>query len=192
MIHRKRVKQQRQKEAVKRAKKRASNELRVPRINAKQLARIFAVSQGLVSTWLNEGLPAIRPGRSGAVVLIDLMRACPWILARTGEAAPDSALGIARVRFETARAEKFELENARRRGELVLLSYVSEIMNEMAADLGARLDAISGRCANEFAGITDPALLRQRLLQECRAVRLGAAEHVLKLANTPPAGEASS
>lgn len=114
-----------------------------------------------------------------------LDKAIPWVL----ENAMSPPQGSQRERLAKAQAEKVEMENARRSGELVLVGVVSEILNGMAADIAGRLDALPGRVANELAGINQPAEIRARLLRETRGIRAGVAEYVAQLAESGGASE---
>jgi len=146
------------------------------KLTAQQAADLCGVSRQTIQTWYNEGLkrqPTVQ----------DLLT----FLAHRQGYAP----GSERERLARAQAEKFELENARRRGELTLVSYIAELLNGMAADISSRLDGLAGRLANELAGISDAAVIRERILGECRAIRTGVAEHIGKLAEQPPVTEGS-
>src|ERR1044072_9240609 len=58
------------------------------------------------------------------------------------------------------------LENRRRAGEVVETTEVEEAFVRAMSLIALRLEAIPGRLANELAGISDPALIRQRLRHE--------------------------
>lgn len=141
-------------------------------MTAEEAASACGVSRQTIQSWYNEGLPRKCTQK-------ELLN---FLAHRTGYAA-----GSERERLARAQAEKFELENSRRRGELVLVSVVVEILMGMAADLTGRLEGIPGRLANELAGISDAAVIRARLLEEIRAVRAGAAEYIRKLEQYRPA-----
>jgi phage terminase Nu1 subunit (DNA packaging protein) len=125
--------------------------------------------------WLKEGLPSSREGRERIIGNRELLK----FLAHRQPFAP----GSQRDRLANAQAEKFELENARRRGELILANQVADVFATLAADLAARHDGLAGRMANELAGISDPARLRERLLDELRDVRSSFADAIEKLAD---------
>ena len=155
------------------------------RLSGSEFADLCGVSAGTITNWCDAGMPCIREARNGSRVEIRIRDAIPWVIEFRGEAKP----GSQRDRLAKAQAEKFELENSRRRGELILVPYVADLLNSMAADIAGRFDGLAGRLANELAGITDPALIRERILTECRGIRSGIAEHVRKLAERRPIAE---
>ncbi len=150
-----------------------------------QFAKLRGKSNGWVTKQIQAGMPVLVRGRTGMPSTIDPVTAIDWEVEHARvEASPKP--GSQRERLAKEQADKLALENAKRRSELVLASYVSEIFNGLAADISARLDGLPGRVANELAGINDPAQIRSRLLDECRAIRSGVAGYLLQLANTPP------
>lgn len=148
--------------------------------NAGELAALTGVSPGTVSGWINAGMPVVRAASGRRPAEIDPAQAIPWIV---NQRAP---VGSERERLARAQAIKVEMENAKRRGELVLSGYLAEVLHSMAADIASRLDGLPGRVASELAGITSAAEIRTRLLHECRSIRSGFSEHVGKLASVPP------
>jgi hypothetical protein len=69
------------------------------------------------------------------------------------------------------------------RDRLIDIAIVEEVLMVKAAYLAQAHDAVSGRLAHELAGITDPGLIRTRLLAEMREIRAGVAEHTLRTAD---------
>lgn len=142
------------------------------RLTAGEAAEECGVSRQTIQSWYNEGLtrkPTIR----------ELIR----FLAKREGYAP----GSERERLMRAQAEAFELKNAQSRRELCTVAFIEELLLGMAADISGRLDGLPGRMANELAGISDPAIVRARLLEETRGIRAGVAEYAGKLAESAPA-----
>jgi hypothetical protein len=67
-----------------------------------------------------------------------------------------------------------KMENDVRERLLVELSEVDDAFSEAMALIAMRLDGLSGRLANELAGISDPAVIRQRLRNELISIRASA------------------
>lgn len=155
-----------------------SGRLAVAPMSRNEFARLFGVSGGTVTNWMTAGMPATRKGRQGAQVSIDPYLACPWVYAHREEAP-----GSQRDRLAKEQADKLALENARRRGELIFSHQVAESLSKLAAELSARLDAVAGRTASEFAGITDAGTIRRRMLDELRNVRAAFADTTAELAD---------
>lgn len=127
-----------------------------------------------VQSFCEQGLASKKVGRNRVIALRALVQ---WLAARESEP------GSQRERLARAQAEKHELENARKRGELIYADQVAEVLSTLAADVAARMDAISGRLAGELAGLSDPAVIRGRLRDEHRSVRGAFADAVAKLAD---------
>lgn len=77
----------------------------------------------------------------------------------------------ARGRLYNAQAEKAEVEAAEKRGLVAPVNGFVETLLSVFAIFGIGLDAIAGRLANELAGVDNPAVIRQRILDEMRGVR---------------------
>lgn len=144
----------------------------------REFAKLCGVSPATVTNWMNDGMPCVRSGRAGKEVQIDIEKAMPWVIAHR-EAPP----GSQRERLAKAQAEKVEMENEQRRGRTIDAGQVEETMLGLAAYLAREHDALPGRVANELAGINEPALIRSRLLEECRAIREGLAQHSVRTAD---------
>jgi phage terminase Nu1 subunit (DNA packaging protein) len=126
-----------------------------------------------VQGWMDQGLSTTKEGRHRRVQTLDLIR---WLATR--EAQP----GSTRERLANEQADKVALENAERRGQLVRSDQVAEVLSWLAAEMTARIEAVPGRVAGEFAGITDASVIRGRLLDELRGVRAAYADAAAKLA----------
>jgi len=156
----------------------------LPEFSASTFANLLGVVPSVVTDWIHEGLPCTRVGRRGQLVRVRLEDALPWVIRRR------ETPGSQRERLAKAQADKTELENARRRGELVRTSDVADALARLAADLATRHDGVPGRVASELAGISDPAVIRGRLLDELRAVRGAFADATAQLADAIGAPEA--
>jgi phage terminase Nu1 subunit (DNA packaging protein) len=144
-----------------------------------ETAGLFKVTQKTVRDWIGRGLPTVRLGSQGRgkKTLLNLPDAVRWWFAENFERLE---LDRARTRQASETANKLSIDNAARRGEVVLAAVVSQVWNEWAADVSARLDGLAGRVAAEFASIDDAGIIRQRLLAELRAVRTASADHITR------------
>lgn len=166
------------------------------RVNKREFADILGVSPREVTRLIAAGLPCQSAKKKGVAVAIDSGEALDWMLRRereAGAAEDPASQSNERTRLAAAQAEKVELENARRRGELVLASDIAETEYVMSTMFVKHLDALPGRCANELAGIADPARVRSRLLDEVRDIRTAVAraldERADALASLPDDGD---
>ncbi len=150
------------------------------RVNAQEYAQIRGHTKQWVGQQIAAGMPVKQVGKRKLEYQIDTAVAIQWEIDRIRQAAKP---GSQRERLAKEQADKFELENARRRGELLLASHVAQVLASLGADLAARHDGLAGRVANEFAGISDAARIRERLLDELRHVRGALADATEKLAD---------
>lgn len=149
-----------------------------PICSGAEFAKALGVSRATITHWADDGMPVDRSRKSGREMQIDPLVALPWVVAQRG-ATP----GSQRERLSNAQAEKVEMENARRRGQLIEASQVQETIFGLAAYLAREHDALPGRVANELASIHEPAVIRSRLLVELRSIRDGIAEHSARTAD---------
>lgn len=152
--------------------------MQFPTLTAAEFARLLDVSPASVTNWMNDGMPADRSGKSGREVRIEPEKALPWVINHR-----DAPPGSQRERLAKAQAEKVEMENEQRRGKLIDAGQVEETLLGLASYLAREHDALPGRVANELAGINEPAVIRSRLLEECRAIREGLAQHSIRTAD---------
>lgn len=154
-----------------------ATQIRWPKCSAAQFAALVGVTAPAVTQWIDAGMPCDRGRGKGHVVTVTPEKALPWVLSRR------EPHGSQRERLAKEQADKVALENARKRGEMIFSSQVAEALAALGADLAARHDAVPGRVASEFAGTTDPAVIRSRLLDELRVVRAAFADTAAKLAD---------
>lgn len=67
------------------------------------------------------------------------------------------------LRYETARANRIELQNAKLRGEVVAIEDVAEVVEAEYGAVRAALRALPYKCANELAAIDSPIEIKSRL-----------------------------
>jgi predicted transcriptional regulator len=67
------------------------------------------------------------------------------------------------LRYETARANRIEIQNAKLRGELVAIEDVAEVVEAEYGAVKAALKALPYKCAGELAAINNPVEIKSRL-----------------------------
>jgi phage terminase Nu1 subunit (DNA packaging protein) len=93
-----------------------------------------------------------------------------------------------RIRAARAQTSRFELENAKRRGEVVSVPYVAGFFMRIGAELTSRLESLPGRIQTQLKSvIDDPAKTRELLLRECRLIRNSLADAVREFTESNPA-----
>lgn len=81
-------------------------------------------------------------------------------------------------RYLCAKAEAQELETAQLKRDLVLMSDVERVFREAMIIYSGECDSMAARLAAEVAGMSDAALIRQRILAEERGARESAGKRV--------------
>lgn len=151
--------------------------IRWPTCSASQFADLVGVSAQTLVVWMDAGMPSRRGKGKGHPSTIDIKKALPWVISRR------EPPGSERERLAKEQADKVALENSVKRGELIYADQVADALSRLAADLAARHDALPGRVAGELAGLSDPAAIRARLLDETRAIRTAFADATDQLAD---------
>jgi terminase small subunit / prophage DNA-packing protein len=149
-----------------------------PKCSAAEFGAVLGVSAQAIGQWMDAGMPCKRGRGNGHAVEITPEEALPWAISRRAPA------GSERERLASEQADKVALENAVKRGELIHVGQVADVLSEMAASLAGQLDALPGRVASELAGLNDPGVIRARLLDETRGIRAAVADAGEKLANS--------
>jgi terminase small subunit / prophage DNA-packing protein len=139
--------------------------VKYPTVTLSQFAKLVGTSAQTVTNWRREGMPCAGGGRHGAAARVDLEQALPWVIARR-DTRPDSQ----RERLAREQADRVAIDNAERRGELVDAQMVDVTLSRFAAEIKAQHQTIVNRCAHEFAAVTDPQRVRERLLEEFTAM----------------------
>ncbi len=150
-----------------------------------EFAEWNGVSRRLVWNWISdEGMPCIRGNR---VVQIDTAQAQKWLTereVRNQAVSKDSKASLAeeRKRLITAQADKEELENEKRRGEVIYFETAVDVITSVVSLVTSRLEGVAGRLAADLVNESNPAVIRPKLLAEHRAVRQSLADATRELA----------
>jgi hypothetical protein len=114
----------------------------------------------------------------------------PLFLAYVSQGAEKST-GVANSRQALVDAQRkaLELKTRRSEGELIPAEEVAQGFEAAMTAVGASLDGIGGRLCGELATITDAAVIRARIFDECRRIRNTAASALEALAGVTAGGE---
>lgn len=82
----------------------------------------------------------------------------------------DAGRGSGHARLANAQANKVEMENLRRMGELQVTGQAEETMQGLIVRMKSALEGLPGRLASELAAISEPPRVYQRLQAEHREV----------------------
>ena len=139
-----------------------------------EIADLIGEPVSTVHDWVARGdLRSHKAGRNRLVADEDLI---PFLAKR-------EASGSQRERLARAQAERVEMDNSARRGQLIHADLVEETLMGQAAYLAQAHDAVAGRLAHELAGITDPGIIRAKILVEMREIREGLSQYGLRTAD---------
>lgn len=153
------------------------------KVKVEQLAAVLGLSVQQIYNLRNDGV--LSPAAKGRYDLAKSVQAYLEYVARGKTRAGNVD---AKNRLMLAKAQMAELVAAERQGKLLNAEQVQQVINEAMVVVGTQMDGIGGRLAGELAGITDPAIIRQKLLNECRRIRSAAADKLAALGAIKPSG----
>lgn len=114
-------------------------------LTATAFAKLCGVTPQTVSNWAAAGMPCVTARRRGAKVSIDLQKALPWVVARRDQP------GSERQRLQRVQADRIDMENKLRAGELCEVVAVEEelarIVKRFTVTIELLPDYLEQRCA---------------------------------------------
>lgn len=128
-------------------------------ITLDRAAQLCGVTEKTVRSWINEGLPYLQEGkrgRGGVKTIVDLVEVLRWFLEQ-------DALDLAKTRQANAQADKTEMENAVRRGELADVRDVARTWGDLVMACRAKLLSLPMKLAPQLINVADPAVIASRL-----------------------------
>jgi hypothetical protein len=150
---------------------------RLPLMNSADLGRLLGLSARQTRRLAQDGVLPRTGDR------FDPYQCIPAYVAHIQRRARDSAtLTEARLKLTEAQRKDLELRTSEREKRLVPVEDVGNLFTATMTLVGAQLDGIAGRMCGELAGLSDPAVIRARLFDECRRVRNAAADQLEALA----------
>lgn len=160
-----------------------------PDLSNAELMELHVCSERTITRNVARGMPRTRTGSAD------------WIGSRKTKTKPAKPVdkGVVRAvankgdvpigdlneettRLRAAQADREEIEVAVRRGELMERELVRTVCVEAVVVFNSQMDSFPGRMANELAAISDPALMQERLDEECRRISAAVAQEFRKLA----------
>jgi hypothetical protein len=105
----------------------------------------------------------------------------------------EKTVGIAQSRQALVDSQRraLELKTRRTERELVPIEEVAQGFEAAMVAIGASLDGLGGRLCGELVGMTDVAVIRQRIFDETRRIRNTAADNLDALARVAPRSEST-
>jgi phage terminase Nu1 subunit (DNA packaging protein) len=128
-------------------------------------AELCGVTEKTIRSWINDGLPTMRegkPGRGAVKTIVDMAEVLRWYLEQ-------DALDAAKTRLASAQADKHEMENALRRGELADVKDVYREWADMVLAFRSKMRAMPLKLAPQVINVSDPAVIAASLRAEIDA-----------------------
>lgn len=150
-------------------------------LSKKAFADMIGKSDRWVTKLIDEGLPVQGGGGRGKALQIDSEEGIAWLVKEavakaTGlregdEPPPEGTKEAADLRFAQARAEEKELQVKLLDARSIDLSLAVSVLNRLMAIMAKSLDGIASGVADDLSSETDPAVVREVLLDEVRRIR---------------------
>ena len=146
----------------------------MPNVSLTEFARLFEFGQPRVSEFVAMGMPA-GPLRKGMPREVNIRSAHDWLVERAVAKArtPDGGETKEQAELRKARADAdgSERREAQANRELLELGAIEQLIDRVMTLCATQLDGLGGRMAGRLAGESEPAVIRQVLLEECRIIR---------------------
>jgi phage terminase Nu1 subunit (DNA packaging protein) len=156
----------------------ADIDLATATVTIAQLGELLGVGDAAVMKYAREGgMP--KGERKGRYPL----KACiQWALARAKARAEevDESKDIIEERRKLIVEQRKgqELENRKKRDELVDVEAVRSVFNQMMAAVATQIDGLAARVTPRVVQLRDPAQVQRLLFDECRIIRAAAARSI--------------
>lgn len=142
-------------------------------VNMGDLAVILGVSRATVQSWVKRGCPAVQKGRNGRPWQFNTAEVIEWRSQQIANAAIGETRSLdmdeAKRRKVAAEAAMAELELAQKKGELVEIESVGELIEEEYARVRARLLGLPVKVAPalEHADLAEREHIIRNAVIEC-------------------------
>jgi phage terminase Nu1 subunit (DNA packaging protein) len=133
-------------------------------ISVGKAASLFGVSEKTVRSWIQTGLTVLKeggkgPGRGAIVDLAEIVR---WYLS-------EASLDVARTRLASAQADRAQMENAARRGELLEVASVESEWSDLVLAFKAKMQTLPTKLGTQLTNVGDANIIATRIRVEVNA-----------------------
>lgn len=136
------------------------------------IAALFRVSVQTIGGWVKDGCPKAGRDKFNVRDVVCWRRQRDIDVARGG----GGDLNEERRRLIVEQRRGYELDNRAREAELLPAEEVKTDCLAFAAIVAGQLEALPARVVPRLVALTDPAVMRKVLRDECRAIRVAAGE----------------
>jgi hypothetical protein len=144
----------------------------LPLLDAATLMRVLALSRTHFYRLVSDGVIP-RTATKNQFALADAVQGYIDYVKRGSEAS--ATVHAQRLQLAAAQTAAIVQRTRERDGQLVQLDEAKAVFSNCLILVKAHLDGLPGRCAAELAQLTDPALVRHRLMEEVHRVEEAAA-----------------
>jgi hypothetical protein len=146
----------------------------LPEVSGKVAAEVLGLSVRHFGRLVREGvLPRASKRRFSVAAVVQAFVA---YVSAGREGSGD--LAEERRLLTIAQRRQIELSMQTRREQLVELDAAGRVFDAAMVIVGGQLDGLGGRMAAELAAVSDPAVIRARVFDECRRIRNVAADEL--------------
>jgi phage terminase Nu1 subunit (DNA packaging protein) len=136
-------------------------------VNRNEMSGILGCSPGTLDRHVAAGCPIIQRGTTKTGHKFNSADVIRWVKARKSSAAVGQS-DQGRRRYLLAVAELKEIQLAEKRGSLVSIEAVQEVLADELTAVRSRLLAIPGRLAGQLAIVSDAAEIEAAIAEEVR------------------------
>lgn len=153
-------------------------------LNRSDLAHHLGVQPPTIDQWIREGMPSVTKGGQGRAWQFDLGAVVRWYgdrreLSATKKAPSDER--EAKARKLAAEAEMTELDLAKAKGEVALISEIEKIWTRKMAIIRANVMNVPARAVIQLLGETNETEFKRKLKAELTTALVTAANTEINL-----------
>ena len=157
----------------------------MPRVlNRAETAEHLGVSEPTLDRWVRDGCPFNQRGGRGVEWQFDLPVVVRWWgNRRASEAAAAETQDIAEIELRTRRAimQKAEVDAAKARGEIALISEFEKVQSKAMAAIRVRIMQVPQRVVVRLLGETRESVFKDVITEELRTALESASESDLSI-----------
>jgi phage terminase Nu1 subunit (DNA packaging protein) len=134
-------------------------------ITIERAANLCSVTEKTIRSWIMNGLDVMHAGRQGSKTdrtIIDLVVLLRWYLEQ-------DALDVAKTRLASAQADRHEIENATRRGELLSVEDVERAWTDLILACRSKILGLPTKLAARLINVSDAATIAALIGEEVTA-----------------------
>ncbi|MBF0449005.1 MAG: terminase small subunit [Magnetococcales bacterium] len=158
-------------------------------VNRADFAAIIGKTPPWISKLIKQGLPCRSGGGKGKEVSIHTPDAIKWMVDQAARRSPHNQINVdssnptmaaEQLRLTRSKADIEEIRARELAGQYLETEAVRETFAEAMVIVSTQMDGLGGRVANQLAGMTSVAEIRDLIFKETRNIRRAAADKLQK------------